>query len=80
MFHVCLCVFPQRGLACWTRLFFVNFRRGFTQEKWPRPKGFAAEGHWFFVQMQAEENILPEDPEELLDLGEISAILRQTAT
>lgn len=53
---------------------------GFTQEKWPRPKGFAAEGHWFFVQMQAEENILPEDPEEHLDLGEISAILRQTAT
>jgi len=33
-------------------------------EKWPRPKGFAAEGHWFFVQMQAEENILPEQPEE----------------
>ena len=29
------------------------------QEKWPRPKGFAAEGHWFFIQMvpEKEENL-----------------------
>ena len=33
------------------------------QEKWPRPKGFAADGHWFFIQMvpEKEEN-LPEIP------------------
>ena len=45
------------------------------QEKWPRPKGFAAEGHWFFVQMQAEENIpskeLEDFEDEHLDLGKM---------
>lgn len=31
-------------------------------EKWPRPKGFAADGHWFFIQMVPEkEETLPTD-------------------
>ena len=46
-------IFYRPKIFCWSLWFH--------QEKWPRPKGFAADGHWFFIQMVPEKEAnLPE--------------------